>query len=226
MKAMILAAGKGTRMRPLTLTKPKPLLEINGQSLIEYHIKALVKAGITELVINHAYLGEQIPAHLGDGSRYQCHIQYSEEAVDQFETAGGIINALPLLGEQPFLVVNADIWCDYPFSRLIKHPIDQLAHLVLVKNPPQHPTGDFAIDQGMAQLASGDTQLKKYTFSGIAIYQPEFFRGEHSMPLALGKLLRNEIKNKNVSAELYNGQWSDIGTPERLANIKQKLAHI
>lgn len=223
---MILAAGKGTRMRPLTLNKPKPLLEVNGQSLIEYHIKALVKAGITELVINHAYLGEQIPAHLGDGSRYQCQIQYSPEPVGEFETAGGIINALPLLGDQPFLVVNADIWCDYPFSQLLQQPIKQLAHLVLVENPPQHPNGDFAIEQGMAQLAADDEQVLKHTFSGIAVYQPEFFSGEHSMPLALGKLLRNAIKKQEVSAELYHGQWSDIGTPERLAKLKQKLERL
>ncbi|MCU4675092.1 nucleotidyltransferase family protein [Catenovulum sp. 2E275] len=222
MKAMILAAGKGTRMQPLTLSRPKPLLEVNHKSLIEYQIEALVKAGISDIIINHAYLGEQIPAKLGNGSNYNCRIQYSPEKVDEFETAGGIINALPLLGNQPFVVVNADIWCDFNYAKLTQITLhDKLAHIVLVDNPEHNLSGDFGYQNYLA------TQLnqtnKSYTFSGIAVYHPDFFNGEHEMPLALGKLLRKAISLGKVSAEIHNGQWSDIGTPERLAQIKQRV---
>lgn len=222
MKAMILAAGKGKRMLPLTLNTPKPLLEVAGKSLIEYQLEALVRAGFKEIVINHAYLGEQIPAKLGDGSRYQCKIQYSPEAIDQFETAGGIINAMDLLGDQAFVVVNADVWCDFDYQVLKDFKLGQkLAHIVLVNNPQHNPTGDFAFECGMAMEKQANEP--SYTFSGIAVYHPDFFKGEHSMPLALGKLLRAGIKQQKVSAQVHNGQWSDIGTPDRLAQIKQSI---
>ncbi len=222
MKAMILAAGKGKRMLPLTLKTPKPLLEVAGKSLIEYQLEALVRAGFKDIVINHAYLGEQIPAKLGDGARYQCRIQYSPEKVDQFETAGGIINAMDLLDDQAFVVVNADIWCDFDYQALKYVELGQkLAHIVLVKNPQHNPTGDFALKSGMAiEKQANETS---YTFSGIAVYHPDFFKGEHSMPLALGKLLKAGIKHQKVSAQLHNGQWSDIGTPDRLTQIKQSV---
>ena len=215
---MILAAGQGKRMRPLTETTPKPLLKVAGKSLIEYQIQALVKAGITELVINHAWLGEQIPTYLGSGEKYGCNIQYSAEPVDAYETAGGIIHALNLLKDDTFVVINSDVWCDFNYRQLTAIDLkDKLAHLVLVDNPAHNPTGDFGLNQGLVSLE----QQTKYTFAGIGLYHKDLFAGEHKMPLPLGPLLKQQIAQNKVSGERHHGQWFDIGTPERLAQIEQ-----
>jgi len=218
---MILAAGRGERMRPLTDTTPKPLLKVNNKALIEYTIEGLVKAGISDIVINLAYLGEQIEAYLGNGSRYQANIKYTYEGATGLETAGGIKNALPLLGDSAFLVVNADIYCDYPFQQLLKQDFD-LAHLVLVKNPSHNLKGDFAIANN-SQLNVLDTL--KYTFSGIGLYKPELFSNLNAGKSALAPLLKKSMLNQHVSGELYTGTWMDIGTVERLNTLDQQLSH-
>lgn len=215
MRAMILAAGRGERMRPLTDHLPKPLLPVGGQPLIGHHLQALHAAGIQDVVINHAWLGDKIEAALGDGQRYGMNIRYSPEGATGLETAGGIRLALPLLGDEPFMVVNGDVLTDYPFAKLfdVLKP-GKTAHLVLVPNPPQHPQGDFALQQGLAQ-ADGDS---KFTFSGIAVYRPEFFREVPAGAQKLAPFLRAAIARQLVSAELYQGFWADIGTPQRLAD--------
>ncbi len=210
MKAMILAAGRGERMRPLTDHTPKPLLAVRGRPLIEYHILALAAAGIRELVINHAHLGEQIVAALGDGRRFGIHIRYSPES-PALETGGGIFRALSLLGDAPFVVVNGDVWSDYDFARLPSEP-EGLAHLVLVDNPPHHPEGDFVLRGGRVQAQGG----KKLTFSGIGVYRPQLFSGCRPGVFPLTPLLRAAMARAQVSGEHYTGIWCDVGTPERL----------
>lgn len=214
MKAMILAAGRGERMRPLTDDTPKPLLRIGGQTLIEHHVHALAHAGITELVINHAYRGEQLVRALGDGNAYGVSISWSPESGDALETGGGIFNALPLLGDAPFLVVNADVWTDYPFERLPDAP-DGLAHLVMVDNPAHHPDGDFALSNG--QLSQQGPH--RLTFSGIGVYRPALFADCTPGAFPLAPLLRAAMDRDAVSGEHYTGRWFDIGTPERLAEV-------
>lgn len=221
MKAMILAAGRGERMRPLTDHLPKPLLVVRGQPMIERIIAALAQAGIRDLVINHAHLGALIESALGDGSRFGVRIAYSPEG-EALETAGGIAKALPLLGNAPFLVVNGDLLCDFDFSRLSRlngKALDKnLAHLVLVPNPPQHPNGDFALE-GDRLAARGDAS-HMHTFSGIGLYQPELFSGITTGQKAqLAPLLRAAMDAGRVSGELHRGQWHDVGTPERLAAL-------
>ncbi len=207
--AMILAAGRGARMRPLTDHTPKPLLAVGGRTLIERMIDNLVAAGITRLVINHAWLGEQIEAHLGDGKRLGARIIWSPEN-PALETAGGLARALEHLGER-FIAVNADILCDYPFARLLERAaslephID--AHLVMVANPPQHPQGDFSLDGGA-----------RLTFAGIGLYRSRLLDGiEPGQPAPLAPLLREAMARRAVTGEHHHGLWSDIGTPERLA---------
>lgn len=221
MKAMILAAGRGERMRPLTDHTPKPLLPVGGKPLIVWHIERLAAAGFRDLVINHAHLGDQIEAVLGDGSLFGVHIAYSAEA-EALETAGGIANAMPLLGDAPFLVVNGDVYCDFDFSRVGQQPMDGVvAHLVLVDNPPQHPQGDFALEHGKLAEA-GAEQL---TFSGIGIYRPELFAGVvRGSKAKLAPLLRAEIAQGRISAEHYRGHWVDVGTPERLQALDKVLS--
>ncbi|EWH09106.1 nucleotidyl transferase [Catenovulum agarivorans DS-2] len=222
MQAMILAAGQGKRMRPLTEKTPKPLLPVAGKALIEYQIEALVKAGINELVINHAWLGEQIPTYLGNGEKYNCNIQYSAEPIDAYETAGGIIHALPLLKDESFIVINSDVWCDFDYQQLLSIKLqNKLAHLVLVENPAHNPQGDFALEQGQVKLRGS----KKYTFAGIGLYHRALFAGNHTMPLPLGRLLKQHIANMTVSGQLHSGLWFDIGTPERLAAIEKLQTH-
>jgi len=218
MKAMILAAGRGERMRPLTDTVPKPLLAAGGHRLIEYHLHALARAGITDIVINHAHLGAQIAACLGDGARYGVHITYSPEGERGLETGGGILRALPLLGAEPFLVVNADIWTDYPFARLPQAP-DAQAHLVLVSNPAHHPAGDFTLADGRI----GNDAAARHTFSGIGVYRPELFASCRPGAFPLAPLLRAAATRGAVSGELYAGAWMDIGTPARLHELDQRL---
>ncbi len=204
-------------MRPLTDHTPKPLLQAAGRALIEYHIDHLVAAGITELVINHAYLGGQIEVALGDGSRYGATIRYSPEA-SALETAGGIYNALPLLGDKPFVVVNGDIWSDYCFKTL-PDLAGALAHLVLVNNPLQHPQGDFVLMGGRV-CADG---AEKLTFSGISVLSPALFVGCTPGAFPLAPLLRQAMAQGQVSGEHYSGRWFDIGTPERLAQLDMLL---
>jgi len=217
---MILAAGKGERMRPLTEHTPKPLLRAGGQTLIDYHVRALKTAGITEIVINLSWLGEQIEQALGDGARFGVHIQYSREGPVPLETAGGIIQALALLGEAPFMVVNADIWTDYAFRRL-PDQISGLAHLVLVNNPMHHPHGDFTLQD--SQLTN--TGQHKLTYSGIGVYDPRLFAALPQGVRPLAPLLRQAIDAGQVSGELYSGQWRDIGTTERLRELDELLSH-
>ncbi len=217
MKAMILAAGRGERMRPLTDHTPKPLLEVAGRRLIEYHIQNLVGAGITELVINHAHLGEQIETALGDGSVYGVSIQYSIEE-EALETAGGIFNALPLFDDAPFVVVNGDVWTDYPIRQL-PVSIEGLAHLVLVDNPEHNLQGDFVLQGGQVKV-EGEP---KFTFSGISIIRPELFAGCQSGAFPLAPLLRQAMQSGKVTGEHYRGEWCDVGTPERLQQLDQKL---
>lgn len=218
MRAMVLAAGRGERMRPLTDTTPKPLLEVGGKALIEYHLAALQQAGVNDVVINHAWLGEQIESRLGNGDRYGLRIEYSPEIPAALETAGGIIQALARLGTEPFIVINGDIWCDYPLQRLPHHP-DGLAHLVMVDNPPHNPQGDFCLNNVSLQ-AEGESKL---TYSGIGVYHPQLFAGLEPGIRPLAPLLRNAIAAGQVSGEHYRGRWYDIGTPERLAELDLQL---
>ena len=221
---MILAAGRGERMRPLTDTCPKPLIKVGGLPLIEHHIRKLAQVGITEIVINLAWLGEQIKAYLGNGDKWRVKIKYSDEADEALETAGGIINALPLLGEQPFLVINGDVYCDYNFKNMPTLSPDIDAHLWLVDNPDHNPDGDFTICQN---LLSNKLEAETcYTFSGIAIYRPTFFSEhtavKHKLPLA--PMLRQGADNKKISASKISSDWVDVGTIERLTKLNQTLA--
>ena len=220
MKAMILAAGKGERMRPLTLHTPKPLVPAAGKPLIEYHLEALAKAGFTEVVINHAWLGAQIEAHLGDGQRFGLSIRYSPEG-EPLETGGGIYQALPLLGDAPFVLVNGDIWTDYDFAAL-RRPLPGLAHLVLVDNPGHHGRGDFRL-QG-EQVVDGDDAPGTLTFSGISVLHPALFAGCQAGAFKLAPLLRQAMAAGRVSGERFAGQWVDVGTLERLADVERLIA--
>lgn len=234
---MILAAGKGERMKPLTDTSPKPLLQAGGKMLIEHHLQKLAQAGFTDVIINHAYLGHMIEAALQDGSRYGICIHYSPEH-RVLETAGGIANALPLLTDssqtQPFAVINADIFCDMDFFAL--QPILQqmqlnsghtLAHLILIDNPHHHPEGDFFLDENTGKLAgSATTGCQKLTFSGIGVYHPALFENVPSdQPVKLAPLLRQAIAAGKVTGSHYAGTWMDIGTPERLQQLDNLLRH-
>ena len=219
MKAMILAAGRGERMRPLTDHTPKPLLEAGGRALIEYHLFALQQAGIRDVVINHAWLGEMIEARLGKGERYGLQIQYSAEKPQALETAGGIVQALPLLGSEPFILLNADVWCDYPLSQLPRY-LDGLAHLVMVDNPPHHPEGDFVLSGGGLR-AEGESRL---TYSGIGVFRAELFAGLKPGRRPLAPVLRAAMRKGQISGEHYQGGWFDIGTPQRLGDLN-KLLH-
>ncbi|MGH8128452.1 MAG: N-acetylmuramate alpha-1-phosphate uridylyltransferase MurU [Gammaproteobacteria bacterium] len=216
MRAMILAAGRGERLRPLTDTLPKALLEVDGKSLVVHAIERLRAAGITELVINLGWLGAQIREQLGDGTVFDVHIAYSDEGEHTLETAGGIVKALPLLGDDPFWVVNADVLCDYPFTPELLASTD-LAHLVLVDNPQHRADGDFALAADCVKVA-GKTRL---TYSGIGIYRPEFFADESGERQPLLPLLERWITAERISGEHYRGRWVDVGTPERLAAVQE-----
>lgn len=217
-RAMILAAGRGERMRPFTDAVPKSMLKVGGKPLIQYHVEALAGAGIKELVVNHAHLGEQITAHLGDGTKYGLNITYSPETGQPLETGGGIFNALPLLGDDPFLVVNADIWTDLDYSTL-KIEQGKQAHLALVPNPPHHPEGDFGLYEGLIT----DAEDERFTFSGIGIYHPDFFAGCEPGPFPLAPLLYKSVDSGLVSGQLYDGRWVDVGTPQRLKALDAAL---
>jgi MurNAc alpha-1-phosphate uridylyltransferase len=221
MHAMILAAGRGERLRPLTDNTPKPLLQAGPHRLIEYHLYALARAGIREIIINVAHLGQQIIDTLGDGSRYKVHIQYSDETGHVLETGGGIYNALPLLQSDPFLVINGDIWTDMDLRRLPDR-IDREAHLVLVKNPPHNKAGDFCLHHGC--VADMDADSQSWTFSGMGLYSHRFFAGCQAGRFALGGLLRSKFSRCGVTGEVYTGEWLDIGTRERLNLLAERLA--
>lgn len=214
MIAMILAAGRGERMRPLTDNIPKPLLRVKGKALIVWHIEKLASLGFSEIVINIAHLGYKIPEELGDGSKWGVSLIYSDEQeCGALESAGGIIKALPFLGDGVFLVVNGDIWCDYEFKAGFDLK-DDLAHLILVPNPPHNMDGDFSLHQ---ERVLNDAQ-RKFTFSGIGYYSTKLFEGLECKKTALAPLLRKTIQDKKVSGSLYEGKWHDIGTPQRLAD--------
>jgi MurNAc alpha-1-phosphate uridylyltransferase len=242
MRAMILAAGRGERMRPLTLARPKPLLEVGGMALIEHHLYALAAAGVHEIVVNLSWLGDQIRAALGDGSRYGVALAYSEEGPEPLETGGGIFRALPLLspiGVEPFLVLNGDVWMQYPYAELLGRfanglPRKDQAHVVLVPNPAHNPRGDFWLDRdrmiepipGMAAdtaVAARVAALPRLTFSGLGVYHPSLFNGCADGAFKLAPLLRNVAAADRVGAERYDGDWLDIGTPERLAALDARL---
>lgn len=220
---MLLAAGRGERMRPLTDHTPKSLLQAGGKSLIVWHIESMARAGIYDLVINHAHLGHQIVAALGDGGQFGVRIRYSAEN-PVLETAGGIANALPLLGDEPFAVINSDIYCDYDFAQLPERAATlkangDTAHLVLVNNPVHHPNGDFGLISGRVV-----NNTPAFTFSGIGIYQPRLFANIPRGTLApLAPLLRAQIALDKVSGEYYGGRWLDVGTPQRLEKLDNEL---
>ena len=247
MKAMILAAGRGERMRPLTDRIPKPLLQAGGKSLIVWHIEKLARAGIRDLVINHAHLGQQIEEALGDGSQFGVSIRYSPERPAALETAGGIAHALHLLGDEVFAVVNGDIWCDYDFALLQKRAAalqagSDMAHLVLINNPAHNPNGDFCLDGGRLTpthpnpLLSGREPMSSspekgrpggvsvLTFSGIGLYKPALFAHlDRNAKAPLAPLLREQIALGRVSGEHFTGRWVDVGTPQRLEQLDKAL---
>jgi len=212
---MILAAGRGERLRPLTDTTPKPLLEVRGRPLIEHHFAALVRAGITDIVVNLGWLGERLRAHVGDGRRFGARVAFSEEGYPPLETGGGIERALPLLGPEPFWLVNGDVFCDYRFEAR-SLPEGVLAHLVLVPNPPQHPAGDFALS-GDGRV--GNEAHGRHTYAGMAIAEPALLAGCSPGRFPLAPLLRVAAARGAVTGELFTGLWSDVGTPERLAAL-------
>ncbi|ACE85574.1 N-acetylmuramate alpha-1-phosphate uridylyltransferase MurU [Cellvibrio japonicus] len=227
MKAMILAAGLGQRMRPLTNHLPKPMLPLGGKPLLDYHLEKLPAAGITQVIINLAYLGDKIRAYVGDGQRYGLEVIYSEEP-EPLETGGALLKALPLLGESPFLLINGDVWCDLDLRQFSQHRLreTQMGHLLLIPNPDFHPRGDFAL--GAQQYLLPDPQQQhpwRYTFAGISLLRPELIatypHRRHKFPLV--EVLRHAIDRGQLSAEVHTGQWSDIGTPERLHALEQQL---
>jgi len=228
-RALIFAAGRGERMRPLSNATPKPLLSVGGKRLIEWHLEKLATAGVRDVVINTSHLAEQFPAALGDGSRWDLRIHYSYEGPEPLETGGGMQRALPLLGRDPFIALNGDIWCDMDFSTLRQNPTG-LAHLVLVDNPPHHPRGDFYLRDGL--LASDppkDGPLppagtgRRLTFAGIGIYRPDLLHGQQAGKYSIVPILRAAFHSGRVSGEHFGGHWSDVGTPQRLAYVNEIL---
>ena len=227
-KAMILAAGRGNRFRPLTDTIPKPLIEVCGKPLIEYHIEKLAAAGITDIVINHAWLGHKLEAALGCGKRWGVNLHYSAEPKGGLETAGGIINALPLLGDLPFLVINGDVYSDFEFDQLIEQAqkmtdqTDQKAHLILVPSPEHNASGDFGLldsqEDNQKVCETGD-----YTFAGLSILKPELFAGLEVGFIKLAPILRQAMSNQQVTGSVFEGFWSDVGTYERLEATEEVL---
>jgi len=222
-KAMILAAGVGERMRPLTEHTPKPLLQVGGRALLDYHLAALAEAGVRDVIINASHLGEQIAQYCGDGERWALRIELSFETAP-LETAGGILQALDLLGEAPFMVVNGDVWTDFPFSTLnqIQLRDAETARLVMIDNPAQHPMGDFVLDQKnwLAQRAEPDVGL---TYAGLGIYSRAFFREMAPGKQALRPLLDRAIEERSLGGHYYDGRWEDVGTPERLMALDTLL---
>ena len=227
MRAMILAAGRGERMRPLTDTCPKPLLSVGGRPLIAWHLESLARAGIADILVNHAWLGERIEAALGDGRAYGVRLRYSAES-PALETAGGIARALPFFQDRPFLVLNGDVWCDWDPARAPRlaatWPADRLAHLVLVDNPAHHPAGDFTLRADGLVEPPADAAAATLTFAGIGLYRPALFAGtDPDRPAPLAPLLRRAMAARAVSGERHAGRWIDVGTPARLAALDAEL---
>jgi len=226
-RALIFAAGRGERMRPLSDVTPKPLLRVGGKALIEWHLEKLAGAGVRDVVINTSHLAGQFPASLGDGSRWTLNIHYSYEGVEPLETGGGMLRALPLLGSEPFIAVNGDIWTDFDFSTLPQDPAG-LAHLVVVDNPPHHPRGDFILRDGLLDDDSGAPSTakdaaRKLTFAGIDVYRAELLDGQPAGKYSVVPLLREALRRGRVGGEHFRGRWSDVGTPRRLADIERQL---
>jgi MurNAc alpha-1-phosphate uridylyltransferase len=221
MKAMVLAAGRGARLRPLTDTLPKPLMVVGGRPLISWHLSALARAGVREVVINLSWLGEQLRAALGDGAAFGVRIHYSEEGPVPLETGGGIFRALPLLGPEPFLVVSGDVWTDIDFARVHLEP-HALAHLVLIPNPPHHPRGDFGLTGDRVVQA----EHERFTYANVGLYHPEFFAGCRPGRFPLIEPLNRAIAAQRVRGELHRGAWCDVGTAERLAALNARLAQV
>jgi len=221
MKAMVLAAGRGERLRPLTERLPKPLVEAGGKALIDWHLARLAAAGFREAVINVSHLGEQIVAHVGDGAHHGMRVAFSRET-EPLETAGGIAQARALLGAEPFLLVNSDIYCEYDFSSLRGLSLgENLARIVLVPNPPQHPEGDFTLEAGMV----GNGSASRYTYAGVAVMSPAIVASVRTGEKApLGPLLRKAAGERKLSGELFRGLWTDVGTLERLSELRTLLA--
>jgi len=223
MKAMILAAGLGNRMRPLTLYKPKPLLEVGGKALIVWHIEKLKKIGVTEIVINSAWLADILIGTLGDGSQFGVTIRWTRED-EGLETAGGIMNALALLGDQPFILVNGDVWTTFDFASLLDINLaDDLAHLVFVNNPEQHPQGDFTLANGRAYTFEQNQQGENLTYSGVAVINPKMFDGLEQGKRPLAPLLKQGMLDGKISAEKMQAAWVDVGTPERLTALDWQI---
>lgn len=222
MRAMILAAGRGDRMRPLTDTCPKPLLPVGGKPLIVWHLENLQRAGIEQVVINTSHLSEHLHQALGDGSQFGLQIRFSDEQPRALETLGGILRALPLLGKEPFILINGDVWTDFPVLELRQLEVPQ-AHLLLTENPEHHPQGDFALHDGQVRYPQTDDAT--LTYSGIGVYHPEFFAGQSDInePLPLGPLLFAKADQGAVTGQKMTHQWIDVGTPERLAALDQVL---
>ncbi len=219
MRAMILAAGRGERLRPLTDTRPKPLLEVGGRSLIEHHLTGLAAAGFREVVINLSHLGEQISGTLGDGSSWGLNIHYSAEPPGALGTGGGIKQALPMLGDAPFAVINGDVFTTYPLARLRAIKCDH-AHLVMVANPAHNPNGDFVLHGGYV-IAEGQP---RYTFSGISVYHPRFFEPAGDGNFSVVPMLQAAMARHQVTGEIYTGAWHDIGTLERLEALRKQFS--
>ncbi len=230
MKAMILAAGLGNRMRPLTDHTPKPLLHAGGKPLIEYHLLNLQRAGIRDIIINLAYLGDKIRAYLGNGSDFGVNIHYSTEP-EPLETGGAIVHASQQLGPEPFLLVNGDVWCDIELGDFIQHHHkypDRHGHLLLVPNPDFHPKGDFALStDGTLLDTPNDITLPRFTFAGISLLKPELINHypHKRQKFPLVEVFRHAISQGQLSGEVYNGRWSDVGTPERLYDLDTYLQH-
>lgn len=223
MKAMILAAGLGKRMRPLTLYTPKPLLQVGGKALIVWHIEKLRDIGVTEIVINSAWLADKLIGTLGDGSQFGVDIRWTRED-EGLETAGGIINALALLGDEAFILVNGDVWTNMDFSPLLDVQLDDdLAHLVLVDNPSQHPTGDFTLSQGRAYSFEQNVQGENLTFSGVSVIHPSMFAGLSVEKMPLAPLLKQAMLEGKIAASKLQGAWVDVGTPERLSALDLQI---
>lgn len=218
MHALIFAAGRGERMRPLTDATPKPLLQAGARRLIEWHLQALARAGVREVVINTSHLAGQFPSTLGDGRRWDLRIRYSYEGPEPLETGGGMLRALPLLGDAPFIAVNGDIFTDFDFSALPQTP-HGLAHLIVVDNPPQHPQGDFVLRDGLLH----DEPEPRLTFAGIGVYRPELLAGQAPGKFGIVPVLRAAMRTSKVSGEHYRGAWTDVGTPQRLAELDARL---
>lgn len=223
MKAMILAAGLGNRMRPLTLYKPKPLLEVGGKALIVWHIEKLKNIGVTEIIINSAWLADVLINALGDGSQFGVNILWTREE-QGLETAGGIINALPLLGGEPFILINGDVWTTMDFTTLLSVELeDDLAHLIFVPNPEQHPKGDFTLLDGRAFTFDQNQQGENLTYSGVAVIAPKMFDGLENGKRPLAPLLKQAMLDQKVAAAKMQGAWVDVGTPERLSRLDLQI---